>query len=79
MWRRNYLTSHDAHELSCRNEGVRNVEVPFLATQNIPATPVTWNYTTVPQVGLDNRTVAYPRGRVLGGSSSISKCTRSTW
>lgn len=59
-------------EAGISNEGVRNVEVPFLATQNIPATPVTWNYTTVPQAGLDNRTVAYPRGRVLGGSSSIN-------
>ncbi|GJF00449.1 aryl-alcohol oxidase-like protein [Phanerochaete sordida] len=59
-------------EAGISNEGVRTVEVPFLATQNIPATATTWNYTTVPQVGLGNRSVAYPRGRVLGGSSSIN-------
>ena len=32
-----------------------------------------WNYTTTPQPGLNGRSVSYPRGRVLGGSSSISK------
>ena len=31
-----------------------------------------WNYTTTPQEALDNRTVAYARGKVLGGSTSIS-------
>lgn len=36
-------------------------------------TAVTWNYTTVPQSRLDGRILTYPRGRVLGGSSSISK------
>jgi hypothetical protein len=33
-----------------------------------------WNYTVVPQVGLNNRDFPYPRGRLLGGSSSVSKC-----
>ena len=32
-----------------------------------------WNYTTTPQPGLNNHTIPYPRGRILGGSSSISK------
>jgi choline dehydrogenase-like flavoprotein len=31
-----------------------------------------WNYTTIAQTGLNNRTIPYPRGFVLGGSSSIS-------
>lgn len=55
-----------------RNEGVLSIRVPFLAPAAAPNTSVTWNYTTVPQIGLNDRTVPYPRGRVLGGSSSIS-------
>lgn len=32
-----------------------------------------WNFTSIPQAGLDNRVLELPRGFVLGGSSSISK------
>ncbi len=35
-------------------------------------TEVDWAYTSTPQAGLDGSTVPYPRGRVLGGSSSIN-------
>ena len=35
-------------------------------------TPYDYNYTVVPQVGMNHRTFAYPRGRLLGGSSSAS-------
>lgn len=31
-----------------------------------------WNFETVPQVGLNGRSVYFPRGKVLGGSSSIN-------
>ncbi|WP_374414989.1 GMC family oxidoreductase [Novosphingobium colocasiae] len=31
-----------------------------------------WNFETVPQPGLDGRTIYFPRGKVLGGSSSIN-------
>ena len=31
-----------------------------------------WCYKTEPQAGLNGRTIGYPRGRVLGGSSSIN-------
>src|SRR3954447_18379871 len=31
-----------------------------------------WNYTTEPQPGLDGRTLFWPRGKLLGGSSSIN-------
>lgn len=31
-----------------------------------------WNYDTVPQPGLGNRPIYWPRGRVLGGSSSLN-------
>ena len=31
-----------------------------------------WNFQTEPQPGLGGRTMYFPRGRVLGGSSSIN-------
>jgi choline dehydrogenase len=31
-----------------------------------------WNYDTVPQPALENRTVYWPRGKTLGGSSSLN-------
>lgn len=31
-----------------------------------------WNYVSDPEPGLDNRRLTHPRGRVLGGSSSIN-------
>ncbi|KAI0033252.1 aryl-alcohol oxidase-like protein [Vararia minispora EC-137] len=54
------------------DDGVEGLIVPFLAPDNLSNTSLIWNYTTVPQTALDNRTLAYQRGRVLGGSSSIN-------
>ncbi|MRH28191.1 glucose-methanol-choline oxidoreductase [Microbacterium sp. SYP-A9085] len=34
--------------------------------------PYDWNYDTVPQAALENRTVYWPRGKTLGGSSSLN-------
>ncbi|MCX6501429.1 MAG: GMC family oxidoreductase N-terminal domain-containing protein [Microbacterium sp.] len=34
--------------------------------------PYDWNYDTVPQPQLDGRTVFWPRGKTLGGSSSLN-------
>ncbi|KAI0039399.1 GMC oxidoreductase [Auriscalpium vulgare] len=48
------------------------IPVPFLCHGLSPDTNVNWNYTTVPQIGLGGRKVPYPRGRTLGGSSSIN-------
>ncbi|KAH9033956.1 hypothetical protein EDB84DRAFT_1270048, partial [Lactarius hengduanensis] len=31
-----------------------------------------YNETTVPQTGFGGRSIGYPRGRTLGGSSSVS-------
>jgi len=55
------------------NEGIIDVAIPFLSPTLIPNTSVDWNYTTVPLEGLDNRVIAYPRGKLLGGSTSISE------
>ncbi|KAH9044875.1 aryl-alcohol-oxidase from pleurotus Eryingii [Lactarius hengduanensis] len=49
-----------------------NIPIPFLCPL-LEHSVVDWNYTTVPQAGLDNRTIAYPRGKTLGGSTSISE------
>ncbi|KAI0063373.1 alcohol oxidase [Artomyces pyxidatus] len=48
------------------------IDVPFLCTGLAPNTIVDWNYTTVPLPGLNGRSIAYPRGKVMGGSSSIN-------
>ena len=65
---------HTDHQPS--NAGVLSTEVPFIALSNLNNSSLLWNYVTVPQAGLENRTLSYPRGRTLGGSSSVSKsCT----
>ncbi|KAF9482345.1 aryl-alcohol oxidase-like protein [Pholiota conissans] len=48
------------------------IEIPFLVGDATPGTKFDWNYTTVPQKGLGGRSVTFPRGRVLGGSSSVN-------
>ncbi|TFK35254.1 pyranose dehydrogenase [Crucibulum laeve] len=53
------------------NEGVLNSIVPGLALQ-LAASPYDWNFTTTPQKGLNGRTVFFPRGHILGGSSSVN-------
>ncbi|KAG7087333.1 hypothetical protein E1B28_013309 [Marasmius oreades] len=45
-------------------------EVPFFCNPIHPQ--FDWNYTTTPQTGLDGRLVSFPRGFVLGGSSSVN-------
>lgn len=57
----------------CRNEGVLASQIPFLAPTLTPDTPYDWNYTTTAQPGFNGRSIPYPRGRILGGSSSVSK------
>ncbi|CAK5271577.1 unnamed protein product [Mycena citricolor] len=59
-------------EAGISNAGILNIEVPFYCVQASPQTSVDWNFTTVPQPALNNRSVAYPRGFVLGGSSSTN-------
>ncbi|KAI9451433.1 aryl-alcohol-oxidase from pleurotus Eryingii [Lactarius psammicola] len=43
-----------------------SIPIPFLCTTLAPSV-VSWNYTTIPQTGLGGRSIAYPRGRTLGG------------
>ncbi|KAF9457988.1 aryl-alcohol oxidase precursor [Collybia nuda] len=59
-------------EAGVTNEGVLASIVPFLGPSLAPNTVYDWNYTTSAQSGYNGRTVPYPRGRMLGGSSSIN-------
>ncbi|KAF9471414.1 aryl-alcohol-oxidase from pleurotus Eryingii [Pholiota conissans] len=52
--------------------GVEEIHIPFLCTHTTPNTPWDWNYTTIPQIGLNGAAISYPRGHVLGGSSSVN-------
>lgn len=49
-----------------------NVTVPGLDLTVTGGSIVDWNYTTAPQVNLANRQVPYPRGYILGGSTSTN-------
>ncbi|KDQ51283.1 aryl-alcohol oxidase, partial [Jaapia argillacea MUCL 33604] len=49
-----------------------NITVPGLDLTVTGGSMVDWNYTTAPQVNMQNRQIAYPRGYVLGGSSSTN-------
>jgi choline dehydrogenase len=51
--------------------GSPHLSSPFSWPANI-GSDVDWGYKTVPQVHADNRVFNYPRGKVIGGSSSIN-------
>jgi len=57
----------------CSDQGNVALEIPYAAPNAMSNTSLIWDYQTVPQAGLSQRTIAYPRGRVLGGSSAISE------
>ncbi|KAF7362801.1 Choline dehydrogenase, mitochondrial [Mycena venus] len=73
----NRLSENPAHnvlvlEAGGSNADVLDIIVPFFCVQATPNTAQDWNYTTTPQVGLNNRSMPYNRGFVLGGSSSVN-------
>ncbi|KAF8078191.1 GMC oxidoreductase-domain-containing protein [Lyophyllum atratum] len=45
--------------------------VPFFCTR-LSNTLYDWNYTTTSQIGLNGRSIGFPRGHILGGSTSIN-------
>ncbi|KZT23602.1 GMC oxidoreductase [Neolentinus lepideus HHB14362 ss-1] len=55
------------------NQDALNSRMP-LAFIKLFHTQYDWDYETTPQVGLNNRRVHWPKGRLLGGSSSINCC-----
>ncbi|QKD49315.2 glucose-methanol-choline oxidoreductase [Fusarium oxysporum Fo47] len=48
------------------------VAVEYIAGQSKPKCSIDWNFYTEPQEGLDDRKLAYHRGRGLGGSSILN-------
>ncbi|KAJ7902571.1 aryl-alcohol oxidase [Mycena olivaceomarginata] len=58
-------------EAGLSNEGVLPAIVPFLGS-SLPNSLYDWNYSTTAQTGLNGRAIPYPRGYLLGGSSSIN-------
>ncbi|KAJ7149769.1 aryl-alcohol oxidase [Mycena crocata] len=54
------------------NIGVIDSIIPMLPALLNPRTPFDWNYTTTPQAGFDGRSIDYPRGHLLGGSTSVN-------
>ncbi|KAJ6535923.1 aryl-alcohol oxidase precursor [Mycena vulgaris] len=57
-------------EAGVSNERVIDSIVPFLVGELLQANIYEWNYTTIPQTGLNGRTVGYPRAHILGGCSA---------
>ncbi|KAF9484384.1 pyranose dehydrogenase [Pholiota conissans] len=53
------------------NEGVQDSIIPGLAF-GLGNSPFDWNFTTTPQKGLNGRVIAFERGHILGGSSSVN-------
>ncbi len=49
----------------------QNIHVP-LGYLKLPRTEIDWDYCTAPEALCDGRRISLPRGRVLGGSSSIN-------
>ncbi|KAJ7148659.1 aryl-alcohol oxidase [Mycena crocata] len=55
------------------NIGVLDSMVPALVGGLfVPGGPYTWNYFTTPQTFANNRAMSYPRGHLLGGTSSVN-------
>jgi choline dehydrogenase len=52
-------------------DSAREIHIPA-AFSKLFKTPVDWNYSTEPEPQLHNRKLYWPRGKVLGGSSSIN-------
>ncbi|KAF5381665.1 hypothetical protein D9615_005467 [Tricholomella constricta] len=54
------------------NEGVLEAIVPFFFSAFFAKSQYNWNFTTTPQLALNGRVIDYPRGHILGGTSSIN-------
>ncbi|KAF8989701.1 aryl-alcohol-oxidase from pleurotus Eryingii [Cyathus striatus] len=54
------------------NRDIFEIEAPFYGPGVSTPADLYWPYTITPQAGYNNRTFAYARGHVLGGSSSVN-------
>lgn len=53
---------------------IPSVNVPGRYGETL-GTPLDWQYQTTPQVGLNGRSLAWPRGKMLGGTSALNFMT----
>jgi choline dehydrogenase len=51
-----------------------NTQIPYANDTNLVGSALDWQYLTVPQAGLDNRTIPNPAGKALGGGTAINSC-----
>ena len=72
----NRLTASGKHSVLLLEAGPRDrdiwIHVPLGYGKLFKASSVNWMYQTEPEPGLNGRSVFQPRGKVLGGSSSIN-------
>lgn len=54
--------------------GLESIDIPGLYGQAL-GTDYDWKFQTTPQVGLGGRTLDWPRGKVLGGTSALNFMT----
>ncbi|KAJ7143681.1 aryl-alcohol-oxidase from pleurotus Eryingii [Mycena epipterygia] len=59
-------------EAGGNDAGIEELMIPFTAPSILGNISLLWDYTTVPQDGLNGRIIPLQRGKVLGGSSSIN-------
>ncbi len=72
----NRLSANPAHRVLLLEAGPRDwhpfIHMPAGLAKLVNNTRVNWNYTTEPEPQLGGRRLWWPRGKVLGGSSSIN-------
>lgn len=72
----NRLSAGGQHTVLVLEAGPRDlnpwIHIPVGYAKLIFNPNVSWNYQTEPEPGAGNRRIAWPRGKVLGGSSSIN-------
>jgi choline dehydrogenase len=72
----NRLTADGRHSVLLLEAGPKDtnlwIHVPLGYAKLFKAKTVNWMYQTEPEPGLDGRSIFQPRGKVLGGSSSIN-------
>ena len=72
----NKLSENPAHKVLLLEAGPRDsspwIHLPIGYYKTIFHPVLSWGYQTDPDPGINNRSITWPRGRVLGGSSSIN-------
>ncbi|KAJ6535956.1 pyranose dehydrogenase [Mycena vulgaris] len=74
----NRLTENPAFSVLVLEAGVSNIGVLDSIVPGLdggllaPGLPYTWNYITTPQTSANDTAILYPRGHLLGGTSSIN-------